>query len=44
MLKKVIYGTIILFIVIMITVIILAVNTPIKTVKYENGVVIEETE
>jgi low affinity Fe/Cu permease len=44
MIKKFIYGTILLFVFIMIVVIIWAVNTPIKTVKYENGAVVEETE
>ena len=42
--KKIIYATILLFVIIMVVVMIVASMTPVKTVKYENGAVIEETE
>ncbi len=42
--KKIIYGTILLFVVIMLIVIIVASLRPVVTVKYENGAVIEETD
>jgi len=42
--KKIIYGTIFLFIAIMILVIIISSRHPVVTVKYENGAVVEDTE
>lgn len=40
--KKIIYATIALFILILIVVIIIAEQNPVRTVKYEYGTVIEE--
>ena len=40
--KKIIYGTILLFVAILIVLVIVAINTPVQTVKYENGAVIED--
>ena len=42
--KKIIYSTIFLFIAIMVLVIVIASRHPVVTVKYEDGVVVEETE
>lgn len=41
--KKIIYATIALFVGILIVVIIIAEQRPVRTVKYENGVVSEST-
>ncbi len=40
--KKIVYGTIILFIAILIVVMVVASLQPVVTVKYENGTVVEE--
>ena len=42
--KKVMYGTLAFFIAILILVIIVALQQPVKMVKYENGVVVDATE
>ncbi len=38
--KKVVYGTIIVFVAILITIAVIAIQNPPKMVKYENGQVI----
>lgn len=40
--KKIMYGTILLFVAIMIIVIVVASFHPVETVKYENGAVVDE--
>ena len=40
--KKIMYGTLALFIAILIAVMIIASRTPVEMVKYENGVVVED--
>jgi hypothetical protein len=40
--KKIIYATIALFFIILIVVIIIAERNPVRTVKYDSGIVIEE--
>lgn len=39
--KKIMYATIALFLAILLVVIIIAEQNPVRTVKYENGVVVE---
>ncbi len=41
MMKKFIYGTIFLFVSILIVVMIIAVNIPVEEVHYEDGVIVE---
>jgi hypothetical protein len=41
--KRIIYGTIILFVVIIIIVIVTALMTPVQMIRYEDGVIIEES-
>lgn len=40
--KRAMYGTIVLFVVIILVVIVLALMNPVRTVRYEDGVIIEE--
>jgi hypothetical protein len=40
--RKVIYGTIVVFVAVLIVVAIVSQQHPVRTVKYENGVVSEE--
>ncbi len=41
--KKLMYGTIALFVIIMVVVIVIARQHPVQLVKYQNGEVIEST-
>ncbi len=42
--KKIMYGTIFLFVFILIVVMIVSSMHPVETVRYENGVIIDETD
>jgi cell division protein FtsL len=39
--KKLVYGTILIFVIIMVTVAVIAVQHPPRLVKYENGQIVE---
>ncbi|MDZ7291572.1 MAG: hypothetical protein ONB44_16560 [candidate division KSB1 bacterium] len=41
--KKLMYGTIALFVIILIVVMIIAEQHPVRTVKYQNGEIVEST-